>query len=79
MKRWIHATVDPENNPKDAAEAIISQLNSDLTAIGNIVKGCSKQYQNHIDDDAEMLKIIDKLAFLQQAVDSIRDHYALNR
>lgn len=75
MKRVIIATFDPETNPKDAAYAAISQLNSDITAIGNVVKGCKKQYDEHIDDDEVMLKIIDKLGPMQQVIDQIRDIY----
>lgn len=79
MKRYIRASADPELNPKDAAEAAIAQLNSDLTAIGNVVKSCKKQYDRHQDSDEVMLEIVKKLGPMQQLVDQIRDMYNLNK
>lgn len=79
MKRWIRCTFDPETNPRNAAEATIKQLNSDLTAIGNVVKGCQKQFDKYTDDDNVMNQIVDKLSYMQKEVDKIREHYNLNK
>lgn len=75
MKRYIRSSFSPEDNPTDAARAVVDQLNSDITQIHNVVLKCKKEIQKHPDDDSRMNQIVDNLAYMQKMVDDIRDHY----
>ena len=75
MKRYIRSSFSPEDNPTDAARAVVDQLNSDITQIHNIVLKCKKEIQDYPDDDSRMNQIVDKLAYMQKLIDNIRDHY----
>ena len=75
MKRYIKNSFSPEDNPTDAARSTIDMVNSDLTSIHNIILKYGKIVKEHPDDNSQMNKVVDDLAFVQQKLDEIMDHY----
>ncbi len=75
MKRYIKNSFDPETNPTDAARSTIDMLNSDLTALHNVVKKYANLVKQHPDDNSMMNKVVDDLSSMQLAIDEICDKY----
>ena len=75
MKRYIANSFSPEDNPTDAARAVVETLNSDITKLHNIVAKYKRQIKLHPDDDSRMNKLVDDLSFMQNKIDEILDNY----
>lgn len=76
MKRYVVAYKDPDNNPSDRAEAIIQDLGTIITQIGNIQKRIKRTYLEHGADDTEMTKLADKYGDMLKELVAVYDKYA---